>query len=83
MAKKITESVTLSTVGIEKKYSKGGGGGWPPPEVADSEIPQGSSICDFDYQLPKNPDTLYLKVVGIISSPNRTITKKIDLCDYN
>ena len=32
--------------------------------------------------MPENPDTLYLKVLGIPPSPNRTISKKIDLYNY-
>ena len=74
----ITEAGTLSSVGIEKRYSKRGGGGRTPVEVAHSETTEESSVCYFSCHSPENPDTLYLKVVGIPSSPKRTITKNID-----
>ena len=47
------------------------------------ETLQESCICNFACSLTENPDTLYLKVVGIPSSPKRNITKKIDLCNYS
>ena len=74
---------TLSTAGLERRYLKGGGGGRPQAAVANSEISQESSICDFACAPPENTDTLYLKVVGISSSPKRTTTKKIDFCNYD
>ena len=39
-------------------------------------------ICDFACRSPENPGTLYLKVVGIPSSPKRTTTEKINFCNY-
>ena len=82
VAETITEAGTLSTVGLEKRSSKGRGGR-PQAAVADSEIPQETSICDFACRSPENPDTLYLRVVGIPSPPKRTIPKKIDFCNYD
>ena len=40
MSETISDSGTLSTVGLEKKSFKGGGG-HPPESVANSEMPQG------------------------------------------
>ena len=51
--------------------------------VTNSEFPQESPICDFDPCSPQKTDSLYLDVVGISPSPRRTITKKIDFCNYN
>ena len=51
--------------------------------VTYSETPQESRICNFSCRSPENTDTLYLKVVGISSSPKRTTTKKIDFCNYD
>ena len=51
--------------------------------AASSEMPQRSSICFFFCHSYENLDTLYLKVVGIPSSPKRTITKKINFCKYD
>ena len=43
VAEIITEAGTLSTVGLEKRSSKGRGGR-PQAAVADSEIPQETSL---------------------------------------
>ena len=51
-------------------------------EVTNSELPQESLIFNFVCRLPENPDNLCLNVVGITPPPKRTITKKIDLCNY-
>ena len=51
--------------------------------VINSELPQEYLICDFSCPSPEKPNTLYLKLVGIPSSQNRTITKKIDFCNYD
>ena len=37
----------------------------------------------FRFKVSENSDTLKLKVVGIPSSPKRTTTKKINLCNYD
>ena len=50
--------------------------------VTNSELPQESPICNFSCPSPENPDSSYLNVVGIPSSPKRTITKKIDFLNY-
>ena len=60
----LTEAGTLSAVGMEKRSSKGGGGR-TLEAMANLEIPQGYSVCDFSCLLTENPDTLYVKVVGI------------------
>ena len=51
--------------------------------MANWETSQESPNCDFACCSPENPGTLYLKVLGIPSSPKRTITNKIDFCNYN
>ena len=73
---KLTKYGTLSTVGLKKRYSKGGRG-WLPVGVANSEFSQGSSICDFSCCSPENPYTLYLKMLGILSSSKINVTKKV------
>ena len=55
------------------------GGGRTPVSVTNSKMLQAFLIHDFSCRSPENQDTLYLKVVGIISFTKRIITKKIDL----
>ena len=82
MSETISDAGTLSTVGLEKKSFKGGGvihrNQWPIRKCH-----RGFSICGFSCCLPENIDTLYLKVVGFISLPKKSITKKIGFCNYN
>ena len=77
-----TKAGALSYVGVDKICSKGGG-------VSASSgsdkfvISTGVPIFDFACCLSKNPDNLYLSVVGITPSPKITIRKKIDVCNYD
>ena len=82
MAETLNEAVTLSYIGVEKRYSKFGGNR-SPVVVTDSELPQESPICDFSHRSPENTDNFYLNVVGIPTSPKRTITNKIDFYNYD
>ena len=58
------------------------GGGRAPLTVTNSELPQKSLICNFSRRSPENSDSLYLNMLVIPKSPKRTITKKIDFCNY-
>ena len=50
--------------------------------ATNSEMLQESPILHFACLFLENPDTVYLEVVGIPPPPKRTITKKIDFCNY-
>ena len=80
VADTLTKAGTLSYVGVEKRSPKEGGN---PAVVINLEFPQEYLICYFTCSLPENPENLYLKVVGIPPPPNRTITKKVYLCNYD
>ena len=82
VAETLTKSGTLSSIGVEKRSSKGGGDK-PHFAVTNSELPQEYPICDFARRSPENPDSLYLNVVHNTPFTNITITKKVYFCNYN
>ena len=51
--------------------------------VTNSEFSQESPVCDFSRRSLRNPENLYLNAVGIPSLTKRTITKNIDLYNYD
>ena len=51
--------------------------------MTNLELPQESLIWDFARLSPKNLDSLYLNVVGIPSSSERTTKKKIYFWNYD
>ena len=73
MTETLAKAVTKYYVGVENRYLKGWGGSQPQMEVANSETPQESLIFNLAFSLPENTDNVYLKVVGIPLSPNRSI----------